>query len=162
MKPHAKASSTRIRSFTLFVFGALAILSCGCRAPVNDHADGSARKRIELAVLGHLVANADQTASLVRFVDLAPADLEKFRTTCGDRFEIFNTDMADRGGGILHLKDSSREGVHLVATVTEIRGRDAEAFGVYMHVGGFASFAYKLRYDEGGWKIVSCEFRAAS
>jgi len=156
------ASFAHVRSFAFCSLAILAVLFCACRAPVSRHSDDSAQKEIEIVVLAHLVVNADRSASLVRFVDLTPTDLERLRATCGSRFEIVSVDKADRSGGILHLKDSSREGVHLEAGITKIHGRDAEASGSYLHVGSFASFTYKLHYDDDGWKIVSCEFRMAS
>jgi hypothetical protein len=151
-----------MKSFTLSLFAVFGVLFCACRAPVSRQTGNLARKEIQMVVLAHLVTNADQNASFVRFIDLTPTDLDKLRTTCGSQFEILSADKADRNGRILRLKDSSREGVHLEAVVTRIRGCDAEASGSYLHLDGFASFIYKLHCGDDGWKIVSCEFRMAS
>jgi hypothetical protein len=159
----SSASLAHMGSFALPFLSLIAVLLCACRAPMSRHADDSARKDVEMVVLADLVANADKDASLVRFVDLTPTDLERLRATCGSRFEIFGMDKADRSGGILHLKNSSREGVHLEAEITKIYERDAEVWGSYVHLGGFfSSFTYKLHCGDGRWTIVSCEFRLAS
>jgi hypothetical protein len=152
----------RMRTSAFSFFALLAVLFCACRAPMSRHADDSTRKEIQIVVLAHLVANADHNASRVRFVDLTQPDLERLRNSCGSRFEIFSTGMADRSGGVLHLKNSSREGVHLSAAITKIRGHDAEASGSYVHPHSFSSFVYKLRFQDDRWSIISCEFSMAS
>jgi hypothetical protein len=101
-------------------------------------------------------------ASRVRFVNLTPPDLERLRTTCGSRFEIFGADEAEESAGVLRLRGTSREGVHLSSSVAKIHGLEAEASGSYVHPHSFSLFVYKLRFQDGRWSIISCEFSMAS
>ena len=151
-----------MRLLTLSFVAASVLLNCGCRSPLGHHFGDSTRRQIEMVVLAHMVANGDQNASLIRFVELTPTDLERLRNSCGSRFEIFSTAKAVRSGRVLYLEDTNREGMRLSTAITKIRGHDAEARGSYLHLDGFADFIYKLHYDEGGWRIVSCEFYCAS
>jgi hypothetical protein len=151
-----------MRPFTFSLFAALTIVLCACSAPQGRPASDSARGEIQIVVLADLVANADQNALLVRFVKLTPSDLDRLRTSCGSRFEIFSADKAEESADVLRLRGTNREGVHLSSSVIKIHGEEAEASGSYVHPHSFSSFIYKLHFDGEAWKIVSCEFSMAS
>ena len=151
-----------MKSLAIFLFAGLSFIACGCRSPVAGHAADSSRIEVQMVVLARLIANADQDASLVRFVDLRPTSLDTLRTMCGTRFVVYGVDAMDESSGVLRMRGTGREGVHLVADGISIHGRDARASGFYSHVGSFASFAYRLHFDEGRWMIVTCEFVLAS
>jgi predicted small secreted protein len=140
-----------------------AVLAGGCNTPPGVGKDTGAQQiAVMLPVLAHMVAEADKTGDLVRFVDLRSPEIERLKDLCGPRFQIHRADESERSTGILRLKGSNREGVHLVAEVMRVRGRGAEVSGAYVHVGSFASFRFKLRYTDGAWRISSCEFYGAS
>jgi hypothetical protein len=109
-----------------------------------------------------MVAEADKTGELVRFVDLRQPEIEKLRELCGPRFQIRSANDSESSTGVLRLKGTNQEGVHVTTEITRIRGRESEARGTYLHVGSFAFFRYQLKFTEGAWHVSSCEFEGAS
>lgn len=150
----------KIFTFVFVMVGTL--LLCGCRTTHTETHVGERQIEITLPILAHMVAEADKSGALVRFVDLRSPEIDRLQELCGPRFQIRPVNESDSSTGTLRLKSSGQEGVHLVVGVTRVRGREAEASGAYVHVGSFASFRYKLRYTGGAWSISSCEFYAAS
>lgn len=139
------------------------ILACGCHAPPAIEKNANTEQMsVMLPVLAHMVEGADKTGALVRFVDLRSPEIERLKELCGPRFQIYSADECESTAGILRLKGSNLEGVHLVVEVTRLRGGMAQASGTFVHVGSFAIFRYSLRQTDGAWRISSCEFCAAS
>jgi hypothetical protein len=138
-------------------------LICGCetqpRAGSSVEAEGD---QIVVAVLTDLVTRADETGATVRFVELAGSELEHLRKLCGHRYTIEPSSDSNPIGERLYLGNTSREGVWLTASVGPVHGRNAFAVGGYSWPTGTASFEFKLRKQNGFWRIRTFKTRAVS
>ena len=137
-------------------------LFCGCITPRTDQASDHAGVR--MAVLAHMVTNADAKGKLVCFVDLQPTELERLLDLTGHRFLIAQSDESEFTDQGVRLKRSKREGVLIKVEVANVHNGMGEAFGSYNQGTslGFAGFRYRLRYTLGAWHVVSSECTVAS
>jgi len=141
----------------------VAVVLNGCRSPHDSRkATVSEQSAVVLPVLADMVVKADNTGKLIRFVELHEPVIGKLRELCGPQFQIRSFDEADRSTGTLCLKGTNHEGVHLAVDIVRLRGQEAQVRGTYLHVGSFAFFDYNLRFAEGAWHVLSCEFVGAS
>jgi hypothetical protein len=146
---------------------AVVLLSTACKGPDTGRSSGREidRDEVLMIVLEDMVTNADQSAEMVRFVDLPDQSVAELRKHCGNRYIIFPITSAEHRtltNGIspdaeegIYLKNSRKEGV--IIRVEKIRTSDKEAEAVASFSGRLngAGFRYTLTRIKSVWRIIS-------
>ena len=158
------ADSARMK--TLLTILCVAVLTSGCRAPAGGRAVRQPDDReAVMALLADMVIKADDSGTLVRFVELSPAEAEQLRKRCGERYQVFSIEMAEEyrdrpadegaAGWGIRLKGTQQDGVHIHAQITRIHQSRADAVGSYQGRLCGSGWQFKLRRSDGVWRVVS-------
>jgi hypothetical protein len=138
----------------------MVLLSSGCDTFVESHINHEPDTML-MPVLEDMVKNEDEDGKILRMVDLRSPQIDQLRQRCGPKYQIVSTyDSDNRQEG--EVENGSREKVHIQTEVMRVNGVWAEVSAAYIYEGGFVSFRYKLRYKNGEWHILSCDFYAAT